>query len=1661
MVLTVLLAWLPSSFSAVNSWQPETLSDSDQAVELEDINYSPSADTQSGYLDALTIEQSAADAEPASYLQVRTDRVHYPQCSLDLEVASDWKGKQIEVTVDNLKRLYALNGTFDDGVPGVNLNPNGGVSFHPLGWDAYSDDSTFYQHQRASYINQSSSYLSVENEGREYTDEQFLEQYRHYSGTYVLWSQQISSVPSTEDLLFSMSYLYDSGPLGSRFDNNFLLRVVLTDGFTDWPIWEIDPAILAERDVWYNVNSIPVSFSGLPSTLEIQVSLTIQDQMYIDWDDSNCDGDPGNAKFIRSFFDNVSLVTATPPEFNAVGLQASVQPVGATPFIGSAGTGRALLNHSYWESSPITVILSSSLPVSFNYEARFSHVVRWLNSSRTRALTDYGVSYAVDFGRSPRLTLYTHNEYHGDYSSFIVGLNHPRDWKNTTVLDPFSVDVTALCNITQDSIEIQGSTLDSLGWWSVSFDAPNYVMNLSPQWFNNTSTTWQDEMVFNCGNDIRASLTIGTLDSTPATVDGIDVSWNLPNETIWSSEQLSGSGGVDIFSGGQILGAYNTTPGTWKLVILWTNGSEVAYDKVDFEVHHSMVLVSVFTSIQAEMGTNSTGAVRLIDEDNGNPLLGGMAAVMGNWSGASVQFRPNSAKGWWEADFNTTLMGTGNFTVVVNASRSYYEDATCSFEIQIITDTVMEFMDTEYVEIGLGGVYTAIFRYQYLDGTGITDASVQVMTWTGPGGGLSSNATTQVPGQPGNYSIDFSATLSGTYHIPVSGSKVNHKTATTSFYLVVGEIETQLLLLNGSAATINAESNYTVVIQYLNGTGEGLIGATVDVINIAPESGLNFSVSSYHGNGTYSILLHPENHGTFSLIIGASLVNHESQFTSFTITVSQLASILSLETSADHIASDRNYTIILTFQDEGLVGLENASITVVSMIPSIGLDFSNVTDLGGGNYSITLIPIVGDDYEIVFRASLPRYQNATGVFTLHVTDAETTLRTSDGLDTGNAYYNETLEITLLFERADFPTNISLATIEVEYAEGLSYTVSEQFERYVLQVTSTVSGTHFLTIIASRTGYQSSVIVFKLIVDETPTSVIGTGPPAIMYSGVLHSFTLWYNMSDITGIDGAIVNITYTPFGITWSEMGNGYYEFNFTSGDPGDYSISIRLSKYGFQKVDRAYTFEVRRVPTTVHCIGRPVVFYLTCTYNMSFFLNSSILNGVEGADITPSLQIDPFFSLQAQGQGWYNFTLTPTILGDRNATFSFEKSGFESQVFSFMMTVDLIPIAIAPRYTLNQTYSMSEYRKMDMELKFIANNTGEVIKDAVVEYYIIDSTTQQPFGSSHRFIGTDGLYRTSIEMPPAGLYILNITISKENHKTLSMTILLDIEPDLTAFMFNYVWSFLPLGMSMIALVTGTAFGRRAYMRRTTRRKLELLAYESRFEDAKNIVGFFVIHRNSGLPIYSKVLKGGLEEALVSGFISAVSLFRSELGEEARLWTAIPISEIITAVQTEVMICAIITTSSRSSRQAESLEAAGRAIGALFDQDTETLTRITMNPETAGAFESTFDQIFGEYLDGYFVDMYVGIKELPTREYRPLERAMAEMDTSKEVKPSDLVKTMVLAGTNELKAYHLVVDAIEAGLLISSETDYPFSPEIHGIPEEGGDDVPLDDAEES
>ncbi|MHA2069022.1 MAG: hypothetical protein ACXABY_32060, partial [Candidatus Thorarchaeota archaeon] len=703
------------------------------------------------------------------------------------------------------------------------------------------------------------------------------------------------------------------------------------------------------------------------------------------------------------------------------------------------------------------------------------------------------------------------------------------------------------------------------------------------------------------------------------------------------------------------------------------------------------------------------------------------------------------------------------------------------------------------------------------------------------------------PGEPGNYSIEFNPIISGQYQITVRGVKAGINDPLVSFILDVGKISTQLIPLNATGITISITDQVSLAVQYQNASGFGLSGADVSIASSIPSIGLNYNTTQYHGNGTYSILLTPTLTGTYTIIIGADLINHQYQSEVFTLSVTPLAAILTLNSSTGSIAVDRNYTVLLHYTDEGLNGIVNASVSVVSMSPSTGVLFSDAAELGNGSYSLLLSPDMKGTYTFVLRASLQNYLNGTVVFTLFATDVPTNLRTSDGESSAQIQFSESYEMLLIYERTDITANITGATIEINL-DGLLVNITETPQGYLLIIQGNVLGTRYLVIKASKPSYGNATLEFQLEIMEIPSTVIGIGLPPQLYYEFVYDFSLFYNSSLFGGVPGADISLLQSGIPserITWSDMGNGYYNLTIHPNETGQFSVSLSISKYGYSVSEITFMFAVVNIETDIPIALIPDAFRHQFQCELAFFYNSSLFNGVEDAITEYSPILEDFAVELSFSAGWYNFTLLPLVGNQGNVTISFEKDGYKKQTIRFQMDVKLIPLVISPDTPLNETVVSEESTLIFLSFTLIANDTGESITNAVVTYNILNTPRQGEFEESN------GVYSVQIEVPAADLYVLLIEIRKENCTSILRTLALVSTINIPMQAGS--------AMTIIGppiLLLGVAVGvRRINRRRTKERSVQLFAMKKRFADVKNILGFLVIYKVSGLPIYSKVMK--------------------------------------------------------------------------------------------------------------------------------------------------------------------------------------------------------------
>ncbi len=560
-----------------------------------------SAPTRTGILPAIEFLQYGTNTDSTGPLSVRTDEQPSVTTNLTLDTVNGWKSNQVEFNVSELRKLFALNGTFGNGYPGVNIEPSGSVSYYPLGWDADSiNDEPGKQTISAAYNDTGRNFIELEVEGESTGNPQ---DFKVYKNSEAYWYQEITHSPSETDFLLSFDLLYDSGPIGTRQLDDFQLRIEVDWGSGNTILWSLDPVTIPTRDLWDHIGPIPVSLTGVPTTFELRFVFEILESRTLEGDSEDYDDDWDNAQFLRFHVDDISFTSANYMNPEDVNMRVDTTPIGETLVSGVDGNGQALVNYSYWETSPLQVEILSNSSVSFEYEARFVYVFKTGNASWTTSVSDSGIAYSVDIDTSPVLTSYFYVPDHDNLEDFSLELPHSSDYGNTTILDATSTDVTSFCTLSEDLILIGNNVLDSLGWWKVTFEAPNYARMIRTQQY--LMPSWENQTQFNSGDQIRTLAVIGTLTSTPTILEAVSIEWLLPNNTQWSEATINDGVNGTVYSPILNLGPYNATPGEWTTRIFWNNETEIAYGEAIFDLTH----ISNCSPVEAHINADTDAIV--------------------------------------------------------------------------------------------------------------------------------------------------------------------------------------------------------------------------------------------------------------------------------------------------------------------------------------------------------------------------------------------------------------------------------------------------------------------------------------------------------------------------------------------------------------------------------------------------------------------------------------------------------------------------------------------------------------------------------------------------------------------------------------------------------------------------------------------------------------------------------------------------------------------------------------------------------------------------------------------------------------------------------------------------------------------------------------------
>lgn len=1374
-LVLVFLVIFPMIFGLVltpDSYSNTSIQDNDTTELPESISHQEydkenafalSQDSKEGIIDPVQIRESGFQETDA--VKARTDTGTNTIQNITIDEGNGWFANYTEIEVSNIKRLYGVNGTFEDGIdPWTNYTIDGGSNTQITDYDSDGE------------------YIICRNVGEYKWAAQHT--WEHSANTEIGWVQSVNNTEGKLSFNMKLDFRYATGPIDPEGDNGFGGDIGVfyqVDNGVTFDGWYYPMEVYVDsRDAWYSLDHdfiLPAAWSVFNITVGLWLAGDITLNNVTDYDDDPLGLPDGieHAQNLTLYLDNVEFTGIEVPTVESVDLTFHAG-VFSEAITGSGVGTASISNPNDWTTNPLEVQITSNTTVVFTYSVTtFYH--HYVNSSWTTDLSEYGVSYSIDTGQSADLEMYTYITSSSDYENRTLEIELPIDWENTTILDPLQNDITGLCNITSGKIFVPNSLFDRVGWWKITHQAFNYAKNISIQIYE--TGAWTAGSLFRPGNLTRTQVELGTASETPSSGSSVTIDWVMPNGTIWSTDSVSSivSGIAD--SSSLTFGGMNTSAGLWEVHVFWNNGTELAYGFDTFDLYHQASATVQYPSIETDHGLVIANQIVLTDTDNGEYLLDDSVSMSANWSSATVDFTPNFAKNWWQADFDTALLENGLFTVIVDITRPYFDPITVQFTVISTFETSLTITNAGpgSVENDLFDAFTVQLSYELLNGTGIEGALPSV-THTGPHEGIEWGTFIDIGN--GLYSLDIISNISTTYKITITLSKPYNYNASDSFTLSINEISTELILVNGTADVVQYGDSYRLVVEYRNSTGYGLTDATLQIVTITPSTGLTNGSFTHITGGYYEITFTPTSTGTYSIVISAEILNHETQFTTFTLTGVVIPTVLTSIPSSVSITVNETFILQLNFEDESSNPIDTGTIELID--PPSGISVSSATWVGNGLYNITIRSSEIDIYNLLFRATATNYQSSIVGFTVSVTALPTILDiTNVGTIPVESGLNEVFTVQLSYELLNGTGVAGALPIFVFSgpAEGLlwdNFTDSEN-GLYSIDIICNVSATYGITITMTKPYYYNTTDSFTLIIGETGSELeLLNGTADVVLFSDSYRLVIEYRNSTGHGLLGAdVLVMTVTPetglLYTNFSHISDGYYEITFTPSAAGTFSIVISANITNHETQYTTFTLTASGIPTILTSLPSEKTVAVNQTYTLQLRFIDESLNPIDAANISVinppvGVTIEDAISV---GGGYYNITVQSSIIQTYDLLFRATSDNYQSSSAGFTFVVTEIQTTLS--FEDDVTSTVVEFAEpFELVVYYDRSDPTEAVQGANIT--VIPAVADLDI----HVVEYTGYYIVTITGDGVGSWALTIVADKTDHRVATKSFFIEVE---------------------------------------------------------------------------------------------------------------------------------------------------------------------------------------------------------------------------------------------------------------------------------------------
>jgi len=646
-------------------------------------------------------------------------------------------------------------------------------------------------------------------------------------------------------------------------------------------------------------------------------------------------------------------------------------------------------------------------------------------------------------------------------------------------------------------------------------------------------------------------------------------------------------------------------------------------------------------------------------------------------------------------------------------------------------------------------------------------------------------------------------------------------------------------------------------------------------------------VMIYLGSGVYFIDIDTSSLslGVYYFSFNSTLEFYENQTAIDLIHLKIIAQPLALEGPSSAInAMANNYAICqinVTGATSGALLSGNANMTT---------DWDNpyqITNDSLGTFTLNFstfgIPTQGvlESFTITIFANKTNYGTTTGFITLIVNPIHTIADANKTVI--NAYLNETVYLKVNYTIEGSNELISGANCSVEW-QGLSNIVSVDDEFIISLDTSGLSINDYTALMTlEHVGYTTAFRSVTIIVNPIQTNADANRSAVYAYLNEIIYLKVNYT------IEGSNELISGANCSVDWEGESNIVSvddEFIISLDTSGlsinDYTVLMTLEHAGYTTAFKSVTVTIsnQNVNLTV------AIDFLEVNENslIPFYFNEVITLSCRASAMLEQIYLSggtiTFISTQFEqkfmkyNNSWFNTSIQISAsnfsLGINYVYIEFQQDNYTTTTFSFQILVNQIEIDVQT-IDFQDSIEANTGEKIIIRINLTESETLDFIEEANISYY-------WDFGQGYFEEIGDGIYELEIVVPEniGGNYKITLIIQKEGavYKTQESSFILAIkEPDYSVFI---VWIIIIISGAIISILGMLSLRSYVILPRRREREAELINNIQVFKDVWNIRAVILIHRESGLPIYSEEISFGQKDqdsTLISGFVQAITAF--------------------------------------------------------------------------------------------------------------------------------------------------------------------------------------------